>query len=70
MAQEICGKTKVTINGTETICDNFPKIWELFKANNIECSEKNKEYIIRLLFINSFLDLKEYGTDVQLEIVW
>lgn len=70
MAQEICGNTKVTIKGNSTICKTFPEIWDLFKANNIECSEKNKEMIIRILFIQGSIDLKEYGADVQMEIVW
>lgn len=70
MATEICGNTKVTINGTSTTCKSFPEIWELFKANDIECSEKNKEIIIRLLFINGYVDLNKYGADVIMEIIW
>lgn len=70
MAREICGNTKVTIQGKSTICKTFPEIWELFKANGIECTEKTKETIIRILFIQSYLDLSEHGADVQMEIVW
>lgn len=67
MAREICGKTKVTVNGKEYICKDFPEVWKVFKDNKYSINEENKQFLIRLLFINGYHEVDE---NLKLEIVW
>lgn len=67
MAKEICGKTKVNVNGNSYVCKNFLEVWKILEENDYSIDEENKNYLIRVLFISGYVKVDD---NLSFEIVW